>query len=278
MEEQRAEMVKHFLQGDSNSISYGYQFIQATMLGPTIDDEGAIDEVTGMEAIMHFLQMPYKVIFATIPPRRYGGGWVSFVVALAEIGVVTYIVQEVALVCGCASGLPNSVTAITIVALGTSLPDTFASKLAAEQSQYADNAVGNVTGSNAVNVFLGMGLPWVISTIYQKVYHDTPAYVPAGDLAFSVIVFLSCSMVCFLVLGLRRAFVGGELGGPPCSKYSTAGILVMLWAIYITLCTMKAYRFFECQRQKDGYKYCTPEEEPDYIAPVGTEAAPINGE
>jgi len=85
-------MVKHFLQGDANEISWGYQFIQATMLGPTIDDEGAIDEVTGMEAVMHFLQMPYKVIFATIPPRRYGGGWTSFVVALAEIGAITFIV------------------------------------------------------------------------------------------------------------------------------------------------------------------------------------------
>jgi len=55
IEEQRAEMVKHFLQGDANEISWCYQFIQATMLGPTIDDEGAIDEVTGMEAVMHFL-------------------------------------------------------------------------------------------------------------------------------------------------------------------------------------------------------------------------------
>jgi solute carrier family 8 (sodium/calcium exchanger) len=35
---------------------------------------------------------------------------------------------------------------ITFVALGTSLPDLFASKTAATQEKYADNAVGNVTG------------------------------------------------------------------------------------------------------------------------------------
>jgi solute carrier family 8 (sodium/calcium exchanger) len=52
------------------------------------------------------------------------------------------------------------------VALGTSLPDTFASVTAAQQSPYADSAVGNVTGSNCVNVFLGLGLPWVISSQY----------------------------------------------------------------------------------------------------------------
>jgi solute carrier family 8 (sodium/calcium exchanger) len=34
--------------------------------------------------------------------------------------------------------------------------DTFASKVAAIEDDTADASVGNVTGSNAVNVFLGM--------------------------------------------------------------------------------------------------------------------------
>jgi solute carrier family 8 (sodium/calcium exchanger) len=186
--------------------------------------------------------MPWKLLFSTIPPRRYGGGWIAFVWALVEIGAVTYVVQEVAIVLGCAINLKTSVTAITLVALGTSLPDTFASKLAAEQSPYADNAVGNVTGSNAVNVFLGMGLPWMISTLYQYNKDGNPSYVPAGDLSFSVIVFLCCSMVCFLVLLLRRCFVHGELGGPKNTRNASALILVGLWLTYVTLCWIKAYR------------------------------------
>lgn len=49
-------------------------------------------------------------------------------------------------------------------------PDTFASKVAAIQDQYADASIGNVTGSNAVNVFLGIGVSrslqihWLIDT------------------------------------------------------------------------------------------------------------------
>ena len=31
----------------------------------------------------------------------------------------------------------------------------------------ADNSIGNVTGSNSVNVFLGLGLPWVMAAIYH---------------------------------------------------------------------------------------------------------------
>jgi solute carrier family 8 (sodium/calcium exchanger) len=67
---------------------------------------------------------------------------------------------------GCVCGIEDSVTAITFVALGTSLPDTFASMSAAKNSETADSAIGNVTGSNSVNVFLGLGLPWLISTTY----------------------------------------------------------------------------------------------------------------
>ena len=46
--------------------------------------------------------------------------------------------------------------------------DTFASKVAAIGDETADNSVGNVTGSNAVNVFLGIGIAWSIAAIYWE--------------------------------------------------------------------------------------------------------------
>ena len=48
------------------------------------------------------------------------------------------------------------------------MPDTFASRIAAKNEKTADNAIGNVTGSNSVNVFLGLGLPWVFAAIYWQ--------------------------------------------------------------------------------------------------------------
>ena len=45
----------------------------------------------------------------------------------------------------------------------------------------ADAAVGNVTGSNAVNVFLGLGLPWMIGALYWHIKGATPEWqVRAG--------------------------------------------------------------------------------------------------
>lgn len=47
-------------------------------------------------------------------------------------------------------------------------PDTFASMIAAKHDEGADNCIGNVTGSNAVNVFLGIGLAWTIAAVYHS--------------------------------------------------------------------------------------------------------------
>jgi solute carrier family 8 (sodium/calcium exchanger) len=153
----------------SQEKTWATQLKDAVKLGPCIDEDNLIvEEVTLSEALFHFACIGWKVIFALVPPTEYGAGAPAFFVALAFIGVVTMLVGEVATILGCAIGLKASVTAITLVAMGTSLPDTLASMTAAKQFEYADSAIGNVTGSNCVNVFLGLGLPWVISAHYNE--------------------------------------------------------------------------------------------------------------
>jgi len=185
---------------EQNDETWAYQFKKAIILQPTINENDEVDYVTGSEAFMHFAALGWKVFFALIPPARFGGGWVAFVSSLFMIGFVTAIVGEVANLFGCAIGLQQSVTAITFVALGTSLPDTFASMTAAQEADSADAAVGNVTGSNSVNVFLGLGLPWLIGAIYDKGEY----VVPSGDLGFSVLIFMITATACIILLLVRR--------------------------------------------------------------------------
>jgi solute carrier family 8 (sodium/calcium exchanger) len=146
-------------------ITWGQQFRNATMLHPTKSETGEIIDVSKFDAVFHFLAIGWKVLFSACPPPHYLGGWACFLTALCMIGGVTAIVGEIATLMGCVFGLKTGLTAITFVAIGTSLPDTFASKKAAQESRYADEAIGNVTGSNCVNVFLGLGLPWVIASV-----------------------------------------------------------------------------------------------------------------
>jgi solute carrier family 8 (sodium/calcium exchanger) len=132
---------------------------------------------------------------------------------------------------------------LRFVALGTSLPDTFASKIAAKNEKTADNAIGNVTGSNSVNVFLGLGLPWTVASIYWY-SKGLPFTVRAGTLTFSVAVYTIVSFVCLAVLFMRRymkVFGRGELGGPTVPKYLTSILFVTLWIIYIVMSALQAY-------------------------------------
>lgn len=149
--------------------TWSQQFKNAVMLGPTLDEEDMmVQDISLYQAIVHFCSIGWNVFFATIPPAAVWNGSASFLVSLVYIGVVTFVVGEFATVLGCVLGIEESVTSITLVALGTSLPDTFASMNAAKNSVNADAAIANITGSNAVNVFLGLGLPWAMATIWWQ--------------------------------------------------------------------------------------------------------------
>ena len=120
------------------------QFKLACMLSPQVDENGVIDDITTIEALTHFAAIGWKVLFALVPPAHYWKGWPAFFVSLFFIGAVTAIVGEFAALLGCVINLKQSLTAISIVALGTSLPDTFASRQAALESDNADVAIGNI--------------------------------------------------------------------------------------------------------------------------------------
>lgn len=196
---------------DEEETTWYTQFVQACMLHPTKNEDGDITDISAMDGAMHFMCIGWKLFFAFIPPAHLLGGWACFVGSLAFIGIVTAVVGEFANLFGCVLGIKPAITAITFVALGTSLPDTFASMAAAQAEKYADSAVGNVTGSNSVNVFLGLGLPWVIAASWSSGYVDEETgesypgyYVPAGSLGFSVVVFICCACLCVICLLVRR--------------------------------------------------------------------------
>jgi len=131
----RNEALKQLLEQmeDEEEKTWTSQFISACMLHPTKNEFGEIEDISGMEVFLHFTCIGWKLLFAFIPPAHYWGGWGCFIIALAFIGMVTYVVGEFANLFGCVLNIPPPITAITFVALGTSLPDTFASKVAAIQ-------------------------------------------------------------------------------------------------------------------------------------------------
>jgi len=202
--------------------------------------EGPPDGSGIMALIANRLVMPFKLLAALIPPTTFAGGWLCFFVSLAFIGIITALIGDIANMFGCSVGLKASVTAITVVALGTSLPDTFASMAAAVGDATADNSIGNVTGSSSVNVFLGLGLPWTMAAIVHTVRGDD-FRVEAGGLSFSVAVFSICAVITLGLIYVRGHLFKAELGGP--YQTPTSVLLVCLWLLYIILSILKDYGY-----------------------------------
>eukprot|EP00057_Strongylocentrotus_purpuratus_P007467 XP_011661941.1 PREDICTED: sodium/calcium exchanger 3 isoform X4 [Strongylocentrotus purpuratus] len=229
--------------------SWREQFAEALTVSAGTGDDGADGEEklpSCGDYVMHFLTIFWKILFAFIPPTDYLGGWACFTSAIMVIAGLTAIITDLASHFGCTINLKDSVTAISFVALGTSVPDTFASKTAAVGDKYADASVGNVTGSNAVNVFLGIGVAWTIAAIYHAI-HNQPFTVEPGNLGFSVTVFSVFAVLAISALMVRRKIpsIGGELGGPNNSKLISSMCFVSLWFLYLILCSLEAYGFIE---------------------------------
>lgn len=223
--------------------SWKEQFTDALTVSGSGDDDDSDEPTTPTygDYMMHYLTVFWKLLFAIVPPTDIWGGWACFIASIVMIGVLTMVIGDVASHFGCTIGLADSVVAITFVALGTSLPDTFASKVAAVGDEYADSSIGNVTGSNSVNVFLGLGVAWSIAAI-AKAARGVKFIVPAGNLGFSVVIFCVTAVTAIFVMMLRRSKrVGGELGGAKSYKLPTSLFFCFLWIFYIVMSSLQTY-------------------------------------
>ena len=144
--------------------------------------------------------------------------------AKVVFGVAALVLSSRALVWGAVAiatklGVSDLVIGLTVVALGTSLPE-LASSLAAVRRGEDDLAVGNVVGSNLFNSLAVVGIAGAISPMpavdREVLVRDLPA-------SFALALFL-------LVAGLpRRGAPSGRIGRVP-------GIALLLaYAAYIAL-------------------------------------------
>jgi len=132
-------------------------------------------EDTGEEEVAHPLPVWKAILFVLfgIFGLAVGGQWiVDGAVKIANI-----------------FGISERIIGVTIVALGTSLPELATSAVAAYKKS-ADIAIGNVVGSNIFNIFWVLGVSTVISEIpsEEQVNLDIGMVLLASMLLFSLIL------------------------------------------------------------------------------------------
>ena len=78
------------------------------------DGESKDSGAPGLGAVAaHYALLPWKLLFATIPPTIFLGGWACFIVSLVYIGLLTGLIGDIATMVGCCFSMPPAITAIT---------------------------------------------------------------------------------------------------------------------------------------------------------------------
>ena len=109
-------------------------------------------------------------------------------------------------------GMSENLVGLTIVAVGTSLPEFVTSAMATKKGELSI-AIGNIIGSNIFNILLILGVASVINPMTVSM------------LALCDIIFMICSVVLFILLTVRNKAVNKKNGF----------ILVLIYIAYLIM-------------------------------------------
>ena len=144
--------------------------------------------------------------------------------ALSIIGGAAAIIAGGELVVECAkrlalaAGMTETLVGLTVVALGTSLPELVTSAVAAKKGE-VDIAIGNVVGSNIANILLVLGMSVAIS----------PVRVLTMSLADAVISLATTGIV-FVIAGTKSSI-----------RRSEGVLMLLLYAGYMAYILARQY-------------------------------------
>ncbi|XP_051726385.1 sodium/potassium/calcium exchanger 5 [Ctenopharyngodon idella] len=158
-----------------------------------------------LKRILWVLSLPAIVLlFLTIPDcrRRFWKKWymITFLMSAVWISGFTYVLVWMVTVVGETLGIPDTVMGMTLLAAGTSIPDTVASVMVAREGK-ADMAMSNIVGSNVFDM-LCLGLPWFIKTVFV----DTGSPVEVNSTG---LVFMSCTLLLSIVFLFLAVHING---------------------------------------------------------------------
>lgn len=157
---------------------------------------------------------------AGAPAKKPSVAWALWLVVVGAVmlKVGADLVVDNATLVATAAGISERVIGITVVALGTCLPELVTSVVAALRGN-SDIAVGNVTGSNIANLLLVMGGPALVSSI---------PYDAAYNLDLALVAVFSLALVGFCYVGRRHEM--NRVNGV---------IFVVLYAAYIAASVLR---------------------------------------
>ncbi|KAI1235118.1 Sodium/potassium/calcium exchanger 5, partial [Lamprotornis superbus] len=187
-----------------------------------------------MKRILWVLSLPIiTLLYLTIPDcrRQFWRNWfmVTFLISAAWISAITYVLVWMVTIAGETLGIPESVMGLTLLAAGTSVPDTVASVLVARKGN-GDMAMSNIVGSNVFDM-LCLGIPWFIKTAFINT--SGPIEVNSSGLTYTAISLICSVGFIFLAVHLNGWKIDKKLGTICLVLYLVFTVLSILYELGI---------------------------------------------
>ncbi len=162
-----------------------------------------------------------KVIYTSskLIPDKVKNLYLTFFISIVIISILSWLLVTSAINISVILKIPEIVIALTVVALGTSVPDLVSSAIVAKQGR-TGMAVNNAIGSNIFDILIGLGLPLLLLHIFS----NGQITVDSGNLN-TAFYFLMGSIVLITLLFVLTKWRTSRLFG---------GLLILLYVAYLT--------------------------------------------
>ena len=197
-----------------------------------VSDEMKMEEkdVKKMKGLMPLLEKTVDTTLARIFPNidKSPDKYVSvFSISILGIIILSWVLVEVAVLLAHELGIPEVIIALTILAGGTSIPDLLSSLIVAKQGR-GDMAVSNAVGSNIFDIFVCLGLPWLLYIIITG-----NNMVVSTENLMSSIFLLFFTVISLMFLLIWQKFKLGPKAGYILLFFYGGYLLYSIYAAYV---------------------------------------------
>lgn len=173
---------------------------------PIVDKDGSVDEdddsgISGkvLAAISAPLNFMFKYTIPDCTQEKYRDWYmITFIMSIVWIGLTSYVMVLFAEKTGDLIGISPIIMGVTVLAIGTSVPDLLGSVFVARAGN-GGMAVSNAIGSNVFDILIGLGLPWFFSSAIIE-----PIAVCTDSLLIPIIILLLTVVIVLGVMYLAK--------------------------------------------------------------------------
>jgi len=164
---------------------------------------------------LSWLAMPLNLMFKytmpdVSPESKYAWAYgFTFALSFVYVAFFSFVIGTIAGRWSDIMNLPGAAFGLFLISIGAEVPDTIQSVTVAKRG-YGSMAVSNCVGSQICNIFIGLGLPWMLynAAIGSPVQVDTPNGHEHNTLRVAAI-FQFCVVSIFSLLMLGTAVING---------------------------------------------------------------------